>query len=174
LRKFLEKVLGLKLDLKGFYDLALKDKILIPLAERFGEVKPPRFPTIFEALISAVACQQLSLHVGIILLNRMATTYGLPLKEGSVQFFAFPRPQDLYRAESEDLRQLGFSFHKSIAIIELSRRIVDGKPDLGKLDLMRAGMCRFVKLLFKMRLVRKFDVLFPKSAVPIADRMSML
>ena len=35
-------------------------------------MRPPCFPTVFEAVVNAVACQQLSLDVGIHLLRGLA------------------------------------------------------------------------------------------------------
>jgi hypothetical protein len=41
------------------------------LAMRFRGLKPPRFATVFEGLVNGITCQQLSLTVGIIFLNRL-------------------------------------------------------------------------------------------------------
>ncbi len=62
IRTILDRLLGLRLDLTGWYGMAARDARLQPLASRFRGVKPPRFPTAFEALINAFACQQLSLE----------------------------------------------------------------------------------------------------------------
>ena len=40
-------------------------------------MKPPRFPTVFESMLNAIACQQMSLTVGILLLNRLVENFGL-------------------------------------------------------------------------------------------------
>jgi len=64
-RSILDRLLGLQVDLSGWYRLARRDRRLAELADRFRGVKPPRFPTVFEALVNAVACQQLSLSVGL-------------------------------------------------------------------------------------------------------------
>ncbi len=45
----LERMLGLRLDLKDFYAFAGVQGRLFPLVGRFRGVKPPRFPTLFEA-----------------------------------------------------------------------------------------------------------------------------
>ncbi|HET9374394.1 MAG TPA: AlkA N-terminal domain-containing protein, partial [Chthoniobacterales bacterium] len=68
----LERLLGVRVDLTEFYRLAARDGNLAPLAERFRGLKPPRFPTLFEALANGIACQQMSLTLGILLLNRLA------------------------------------------------------------------------------------------------------
>jgi DNA-3-methyladenine glycosylase II len=67
-----EWLLGPGIDLTEWYRLAERDPRLRILAERFRGVKPSRFPSVFEALVNAFACQQLSLEVGLELLNRLA------------------------------------------------------------------------------------------------------
>lgn len=59
-RAMLDRLLGLQVDLSGFYARAGRDHALRELAERFRGVKPPRFPTLFECLLNAVACQHSS------------------------------------------------------------------------------------------------------------------
>src|SRR5207244_3775689 len=75
-RAMLARLLGLEIDLSAFYQLAEGDPFLHTLAARFRGLKPPRFPTLFECLVNAIACQQLTLTVGIRLLNRLADAYG--------------------------------------------------------------------------------------------------
>ena len=48
--------------------LAKGDERFEALAERFVGMRPPYFPSVFEAVVNAIACQQLSLAVGIHLL----------------------------------------------------------------------------------------------------------
>jgi DNA-3-methyladenine glycosylase II len=93
-------------------------------------MKPPRFATVFEGLINAIACQQMSLTVGIQLLNRLAKTCGAAIGEGDEAVHAFPGPVDLAERSPLELRQLGFSGQKSRAIIELARSVAKGRLDL--------------------------------------------
>jgi DNA-3-methyladenine glycosylase II len=130
----LVKMLGLSADLASFYHLAAQDGRLHPLAERWRGFKPPQFPTLFEALVNAIACQQLSLTMGIHLLNRLATAYGPALPGKKESGPAFPRPADLAGLEPDDLRVLGFSRNKSMALIELARGFRDGLGNLEGLD----------------------------------------
>ncbi len=132
----LERILGLQTDLSGFYQLAEKDPKLKPLAIKFRGVKPPRYPTVFEALVNAITCQQFTLTAGIRLLSRLVTSWGFPLRDQRSQPRAFPRPQDLARLEIEDLRNLGFSRQKGLSLIELARRVTDEGLDLEKLASM--------------------------------------
>ena len=75
----LNRVLGLQADLKGFYRYAAKDARLSVLARRFRGVKPPQFPSLLEALVNGIACQQFSLASGIQMLNRLSEKFGTPL-----------------------------------------------------------------------------------------------
>src|SRR6185437_2624078 len=84
IRSIVECLLGPGIDLAPWYRLAGRDPRLRVLAERFRGVKPPRFPSVFEALVNAFACQQLSLEVGLELLNRLAKLCAvtIPAKAG--------------------------------------------------------------------------------------------
>jgi len=132
----LEKMLALRNDLREFYSLSGKDKILMPLAERLTGMKPPRFPTVFESLVNAFACQQVSLDLGIILLNRLSSSYGAVFEKDKTVFHAFPEPKDLAGLSPEDFRRLGFSKNKGRAIIELSEGVLGGKLKIGMLEKM--------------------------------------
>ena len=133
LRATLCRLLGLQVDLEPFYRLAATDVRLSALAERFRGLKPPRFPTLFEALVNAIACQQITLTFGIRVLNRLAERYGLALSSDHGQARAFPRPSDLADVDPDDLRPLGFSRQKARAIVELSQAIADERLDLDEL-----------------------------------------
>ncbi len=125
----LQRLLGLDIDLGAFYALAHDDPWLAPLAQRFRGFKPPRFTTPFEALVNAIACQQLSLHVGILLLNRLAQRFGARAADGH----AFPVPAGLARRRVDSLRALGFSRHKAQTVIDVARGVVRGEVDLERL-----------------------------------------
>jgi DNA-3-methyladenine glycosylase II len=125
----LNRVLGLQADLKDFYRYSAKDASLSVLARRFRGVKPPQFPSLLEALVNGIACQQFSLASGIQMLNRLSEKFGIPVIGTSTATHTFPKPEDLAALKPEPLRNLGFSRQKALAIIELSRAIVAGHLD---------------------------------------------
>ncbi len=132
LREIVDRLLGIGLDLSGWYRLAARDARLKPLAERFQGVKPPRFPTVFEALVNGFACQQLSLEVGLELLNRLSDIGDARVRaDGTVQY-GFPSPSRLSRLPVTRYRALGFSRQKARAILELARTVTGG--DLERLE----------------------------------------
>jgi DNA-3-methyladenine glycosylase II len=133
-RSALDRLLGLGVDLSPFAEMAARDPLLGPLASRMRGLKPPRFPTVFEALVNGVACQQLSLTVGIHLLNRLAAARGRTVFNDPDGPRAFPGPQELAPLETDDLRRHGFSSTKARTIIETARAIVAGELDLEALE----------------------------------------
>jgi DNA-3-methyladenine glycosylase II len=130
----LAKMLGLNADLADFYRLIEADGRLKLLLERFRGFKPPRYPSVFEALINAIAGQQISLTLAIHLLNRLATSYGPVFPAPGEPRHAFPRPMDLAGLEPEAFRSLGFSHSKVRAIIEIARGLTAGSQDLEDLQ----------------------------------------
>lgn len=129
----LNDVLGLQVDLSRFYRFAMHQAQLGPLARRFRGMRPPRFPSVFEALVNAIACQQMSLTVGILMINRLATMCGGTLKENGAVSHAFPSPQDLAACDPHSLALLGLSRQKVRAMIESASAIDDGKLNLESL-----------------------------------------
>lgn len=123
----LRRLLGLDIDLEDFYQCAERDPDLHPLAVRFRGLKPPRFLSLFEGLVNAVACQQLTLTFGIELLNRLAATYGRPAPGDRPGAHAFPEARDLVGVDPDALRSLGFSRQKSAALVELADTVERGE-----------------------------------------------
>jgi DNA-3-methyladenine glycosylase II len=120
-------MLGLEINIARFYDISKNDIHLQLLAKSFLGVKPPRFPTIFEALVNSIACQQVTLDLGILLLNRLAENFGVRFEDSKSIWYAFPRPDDLHKTSEEDIKKLGFSYQKARAIIALSQAIMQKK-----------------------------------------------
>ncbi|MFZ0591592.1 MAG: hypothetical protein WAM39_14095 [Bryobacteraceae bacterium] len=129
----LNRLLGRRIDLRPFYCFAKQDSRLFDLTQRFYGLKPSRFPTVFETLVNGIACQQLSLAVGITLLNRLAEARGLPFRGPDETQYSFPTPEQLASAKAPELQKLGFSSNKSRALIELGSALAAGRLDLERL-----------------------------------------
>jgi DNA-3-methyladenine glycosylase II len=123
-RAVLERMLSPGLDLEPFHALASADPALAPLAERFRGVRPPRFPSLVECLVNAVALQQLSLDAGLTLLNRLAGAFGAG---------GFPETAALAGADPDAIHALGFSARKAATIIAVARAAGPGGGDLERL-----------------------------------------
>jgi DNA-3-methyladenine glycosylase II len=129
-RPVLERMLGLRADLAGFYQVADRDAQLRRLALRFRGMRPPCFPTVFEAVVNAVACQQLSLNVGIHLLNRLARRFGPAVPGAQGDRYGFPMPGRLAAEDPAELQALGFSGAKAHTITGIAAKVTAGDLDL--------------------------------------------
>ena len=123
----LNRLLGLSIDLTTFYEFAATDPRLGPLAQRFRGVKPPRFLNLFEALVNGIACQQITLTLGIRLMSQLAEKYGVAMNGPETLVHAFPRAKDLAAAEPTALHGLGFSRQKVQALLALADDTAEGR-----------------------------------------------
>lgn len=135
----LERLLGVKVNLTEFYAVAHRSTELALLANKFLGLKPPRFPTIFETLVNAIACQQVTLTLGIRLLSKLAETYGVSMPGNDGPVFSFPEPESLVNRDPEELRKLFFSRQKARAIVELASAIVEKRVDFDELASLDDG-----------------------------------
>jgi DNA-3-methyladenine glycosylase II len=134
LRMLIERLLGTGLDLGDWYRIARQDRRLGILADRFRGLKPPRFPTVFEALVNAFACQQLSLEVGLELLNRLAVACAVRSKARSDDHFGFPEATNVVKLPPPRYQAIGFSRQKVAALLALARAVDRDELDLEALS----------------------------------------
>jgi DNA-3-methyladenine glycosylase II len=132
-RTLIDRLLGTDINLDGWYRIARQDRKLDILAERFRGVKPPRFPTVFEATVNAFACQQLSLEVGLELLNRLAAVCAERSEARTGGYAAFPAARDIVKLPASRYRAIGFSQQKVRALLALARAVERDDVDLEKL-----------------------------------------
>jgi|SRR5690554_1783603 len=133
---------GLDVDLAPFRLLADSDGRLAPLAAQLEGLRPPRYPGVFQALLNAVPCQQVTLVLGLRLLEQMARTYG-PAVHGAnggsehdtdaTAPLPLPDATTLAERAPEELVALGLSGAKARTLIELARECVSGRLDLSAL-----------------------------------------
>jgi DNA-3-methyladenine glycosylase II len=136
-RSLIDRLLGTEINLDGWYRIARQDRKLDILAERFRGVKPPRFPTVFEATVNAFACQQLSLEVGLELLNRLAAVCAERSEARTGGYAAFPAARDVLKLPGSRYRAIGFSRQKVRALLALARAV--GRDDIDLEKLAREG-----------------------------------
>jgi DNA-3-methyladenine glycosylase II len=116
-------LLGTEIDLAAFYGTADDSPELAPLVDRLRGMKPPRYLSLFETLANAITCQLITLTVGLRILDRFATRYGVPLPESTDNegpSRAFPRVQDIELVEADALRDAGYSRQKARALTEIA------------------------------------------------------
>jgi len=115
------KLIGLEYDLEPFYAFAHGDPVLAEAVRRLPGFRPPLAPDPFEALVSSITAQQVSLHAAFAVRSRFIVRFGEPAEFA----VAFPTRERVARASEEDLRALGFSTRKAEYVLGLARADLD-------------------------------------------------
>lgn len=129
-----QRLLGPAVDLAPFYRAAHGDPRLQAATAALRGLKPPRFPTLFEAIANVIPFQQVSLAAGDAVVGRLVARFGERLQLGDRTYDAFPRPELLADSDVEALRDLGLSRAKAAALRDVARRIVGGELDEERLE----------------------------------------
>lgn len=115
------RVLGLDFDLDAFSAWAARDETLAPLVVRFAGFRPSLSPDPFEALVTSITAQQVSLHAAVAIRNRLVERLG----ERVGRVWAFPARERIAAASEEELVGLGFSRRKAEYTVGLARSELD-------------------------------------------------
>jgi DNA-3-methyladenine glycosylase II len=115
------KLLGFEFDLVAFAAWAAGDELLAPLVVRFAGFRPSLSPDPFEALVTAITAQQVSLFSAVAVRNRLVERFG----ERTGRAWEFPPRERLAPASEEELVSLGFSRRKAEYVVGLARSDLD-------------------------------------------------
>jgi 3-methyladenine DNA glycosylase/8-oxoguanine DNA glycosylase len=115
------KLLGLDFELETFHAFAQGEEVLAGTVQRFPGFRPPLAPDPFEALVSSVTAQQVSLHAAFAVRSRFVERFGEPAELA----VAFPTRERVALASEEELMALGFSRRKAEYVIGLARSELD-------------------------------------------------
>ncbi|HEV2880422.1 MAG TPA: AlkA N-terminal domain-containing protein [Pyrinomonadaceae bacterium] len=125
---------SLEHDLAGWRARLVRDSVMRRLEAEHHGLRLPRWPTLFEALVTSILLQQIATSVAIIFRRRVVERYGERLETGGETYLAFPRPEALARASVEELRALGLSNAKATCIIEVARACAAGELSSASLE----------------------------------------
>ena len=123
----LSRMLGASVNLAPFYELIRGNVPLSALARALEGLKPPRYPTLFEALAHAICCQQVSPTVGMMLIGRLAAAAGSSRAIGGEHYTAFPTAEQVLRLKPEQVRAAGFSAAKAGSLALLAEGFATGR-----------------------------------------------
>ena len=115
------RYLGGPFDLDAFYAFAETEPVLGGLVARLRGFRPPLAPDPWEALVTAITAQQVSLHAALAIRNRFIQAFGEPV--GRV--WAFPARERVAAASSEEIVAVGFSRRKADYALEIARSDLD-------------------------------------------------
>jgi DNA-3-methyladenine glycosylase II len=116
------KLLGAEFDLEPFYRWALAEQPAIArLTVRLAGFRPPLQPDPFEALVTSITAQQVSLFSAVAIRNRLIQRFGTEIGEA----WAFPTRERLAAAAEQELVEVGFTRRKAEYAVALARSDLD-------------------------------------------------
>ena len=124
------RILGLDVDLAGFYRMAKGDAVLADLVSALYGMRPTLAPGGLEMLVGSIIAQQVNLTFAFTLRARLVRRYGVPVVIGGQTIYAFPEAQALARLRVTSLRAMQFSTRKAEYIRDVARAVTAGRLDL--------------------------------------------
>ena len=112
-------LLGTPFDLDGFYGWASGP--MRALTARLRGFRPPLQPDPFEALVTSITAQQVSLFSAVAIRNRLIERFGEQVGE----VWAFPTRERIAGARADELFAVGFTRRKAEYAVALARSDID-------------------------------------------------
>jgi DNA-3-methyladenine glycosylase II len=131
-RETVSSLFNMNMDLKSFCEEVGNDRIMSGLTRKLRGLRSPTAETVFEALISSITEQQISLNVALNIQRRIIKAFGDTLEIQGKRYYAFPTPQKLASSTTEELRNCGLSLRKAEYIHGASELVASKKLDLDK------------------------------------------
>jgi DNA-3-methyladenine glycosylase II len=131
-----ERMLGTAVDLQPWYERAARVPWLAPAAIALRGLKPPRYPSLWEACAHAVVFQQLSLHAAAAIMRRLVQLLERPIDVEGVGAFPFPGAERWLSADEGALRAAGLSANKVAHLRSVAAALSEGRLSEARLQTM--------------------------------------
>ena len=119
-RNLVGGALGAAADLRPFYRVARLDPLLAPLVRRFRGLRIAGYPSLWEALVTAVLAQQVNLAFAFAIRAHLAEAFGRRARFHGETFTAFPVVKRVARAGEAGLEGFRLSRNKIGTIARLA------------------------------------------------------
>lgn len=179
------RMLGTDRTLTHFNRAAARIPWLRALALRARGVKPPRYPTLWEACVNAIAFQQVSLAAATAILRRLILTLGSPVVcHDDVILHVFPNADTLLRANDDVLRAAGLSARKIATLRRVGEALLSGalgeamleertSPEAAMLLTSIKGIGQWTATIVLLRGLGRLDV-FPMNDSSVAANLALV
>ena len=128
------RMLGTQVNLSEWYARARRISWLNPIAKTLRGVKPPRYPTLWEACAHSILFQQISIHAAAAIMRRAVTALGETVAAGGVRCVVFPEPRRWLECDDAMLRDAGLSRNKLAHVRAAAAAFASGEVDESRLD----------------------------------------
>jgi len=178
------RMLGVDRDLAHFDRAAAAIPWLNPLAVRMRGVRPPRYPTLWEACVNAIVFQQVSLHAASAIMHRMIVALQPPHDSGGVSLYQFPTAAMVLRTDDGLLRKAGLSSGKLATLRRVGEALAAGmldetmleeraSPDAAALLREIKGIGPWTAAVILLRGLGRLDV-FPMNDTSVARNLALV
>jgi DNA-3-methyladenine glycosylase II len=178
------RMLGVDRDLARFDRAAKGISWLKPLASRMHGVRPPRYPTLWEACVNAIVFQQVSLLAASAILRRMIVALEPALDVDGRSLYAFPTAEMVLRTGDDVLRAAGLSSGKLATLRRVAEALAAGTLDETMLEertsadaavLLRGikGIGPWTAAVILLRGLGRLDV-FPMNDSSVARNLALI
>ena len=118
--------LGAGVDVRPFYRAQREDPVLGPAIRASRGLRAAGWPSLFEALVSAVLSQQINLRFAYSIRRELALALGRRARIEGRSYVAFPTPRRVARETPASLRSFRLSEAKARAIHGIARAFASG------------------------------------------------
>jgi DNA-3-methyladenine glycosylase II len=120
-------MLGLDVRLDEWYRRTKPFPWLDYLARELKGLRPPRYPSLWEALAHAIVFQQISIHAAGSIMRRTIEAISEPTMDGGAKYYPFMRPDELLMTRDATLRAAGLSGNKIAHLRSAAQAVTDGR-----------------------------------------------
>ena len=179
------QMLGADRDLTRFYRAAAHVPWLAPLVKRMRGVKPPRYPTLWEACANAIVFQQLSVRAASAIMQRLIVAIGQCVHADGVPvpLYLFPTAERFQHESDQRLRATGISASKIATLRRVADATTSGTLDAAMLErctspdaaaLLRGikGIGPWTATIILLRGLGRLDV-FPGNDASVASNIAL-
>jgi DNA-3-methyladenine glycosylase II len=131
-----EKMLGVHVRLDEWYERVKPFPWLAYLAEELRGLRPPRYPSLFEALAHAIVFQQISIHAAASIMRRTVETLSKPVEHDGMQLYPFFDPRAVLKADEALLRSAGLSANKAGHLRSAAAAVADAMVTEEQIELL--------------------------------------
>lgn len=178
------RTLGVEVDLTRFYRSASRIQWLHPLALRMRGVKPPRYPTLWEACVNAIVFQQVSVVAASAIMRRFIVALGEPLERYGARLYRFPSAVCVQGARDARLHAAGLSAGKlstlrrvaeALGRGSLNETLLEERPSPDAAALLRSikGIGPWTAAVILLRGLGRLDV-FPANDSSVSRNLALV
>jgi DNA-3-methyladenine glycosylase II len=181
-----QKVLGGEKDISDFDKRSAHIPWLAPLVRRMRGVKPPCYPTLWEACVNAIVFQQLSIRAASAIMRRLIMALGQRVERDSLPLplYVFPAAERFQEASDDTLRATGLSASKVGTLRRVAERLMSGTLEAKELEEVSSGdamtaLCRikgigpWTAAIILLRGMGRLDV-FPANDSSVVSNMTLM